>query len=152
MKQIGVLIILITCFASCSNFDKRIKLIEKELQIHLPIKYEVLKDEDISHNGFESDYTLILKLKFEQKEFDSVISQIKLSPFFQYANNLSSPAESKSITRKMIADSLETSLYRGIWIITENGFEFKDQGNKREPIAGEVNTADRTLEFTFNHL
>jgi hypothetical protein len=38
------------------------------------------------------------------------------------------------------------------WKSSGAGFEFKDQGNKREPIAGKVNTADKTLEFTFNHL
>ena len=82
MKYIFKFLLLAFLLASCSNQEKRIILLENELNFDLGENYEVVKDEDISHNGFESDYTLNINIKLYKAELDRIINQIELEPYF----------------------------------------------------------------------
>jgi len=159
MKYILKLLIIVCLLSSCSNQEKRIILLEKELNIELGNDFKIVRDDDISHNGFESDYTLILKIELNKNDIDRIITQIKSEPYFNQLGKFKNEQGGVTLSGienityfKNATDSLERTNYRGSWFPTKTGFEFIDLGNKMEPIDAEINLKDRTLEFEFSHL
>ncbi len=143
---------------SCSNLDKRIELLERELDLKLPENYEVVQDDDISFNGLESDYSLIVTLKFESQEFDTVIQQIKLIPYFNELESFRRQGSSLTLVGdeieqyERLKEEFKSLPYRGSWTSIESGFQFVDLGNKHESVDAWINTENKTLKFEFIHL
>ncbi|WP_431126901.1 hypothetical protein [Flagellimonas flava] len=159
MKSIFKVLILIGLLGSCSNQERRIILLENELNIDLGEKYEVLKDKDVSHNGFESDYTLELNIKLNKDELERIIKQIETEPYFDELSRFKSERGRYQIAGnenlqffKVATDSLKKTKYRGSWFRTESGFEFMDLDDGMEPIEAEINVKKQILKFVFNHL
>jgi len=159
MKYIFKFLLLAFLLASCSNQEKRIILLENELNFDLGENYEVVKDEDISHNGFESDYTLNINIKLYKAELDRIINQIELEPYFDQLKRFRSERGRYRIAGnenmeffKVVADSLLKTKYRGSWFRTDYGFEFLDMEDGYEPIEAEIHLKEQILKFEFNHL
>ena len=76
------LLLTLTFVYSCSNLDKRIEAIEEEFGITLPESYEVIRDDDISFNDFESDYQQIVTIKFEDADFEEIKKQLEETIYF----------------------------------------------------------------------
>ncbi len=159
MKNILKFIVIICLLSSCSNQEKRIILLEKELNIELGNNYNVIQDDDISHNGFESDYTLILKIELNKTDIDRIVKQIKSEPYFNQLGKFKNEQGGITLIGKenhkyfeKATDSLKNTKYRGSWFVTNKGFEFVDLGNNMEPIDAEINLTENTLKFEFSHL
>ncbi|WP_422084145.1 hypothetical protein [Ulvibacterium sp.] len=159
MKNIFKSIILVCLITSCSNQEKRIALLENELNIDLGNRYEVLKDDDISHNGFESDYTLKINIKLDKTELDRITKQIESEPYFDQLSKFRSERGRYQIAGnenmeffKVVTDSIKKTKYRGSWFRTDSGFEFLDLDDGNEPIEAEINLNEQVLRFEFNHL
>lgn len=121
--------------------------------------FEVVKDEDISHNGFESDYTLNINIKLNKAELDRIIKQIESEPYFDQLKRFRSERGRYQIAGnenmeffKVVADSLSKTKYRGSWFRTDTGFEFLDMEDGYEPIEAEIDLKEQVLKFEFNHL
>ncbi|QHI35538.1 hypothetical protein IMCC3317_08840 [Kordia antarctica] len=141
----------------CSNQEARLKSIEKELFIKLPVNIEVIQDDDISHNGFESDYTQIVTLKFEKEEFEELIDQIESSPFFNELRRFdgkSKPFPNDKISKehKIILDSLTAEARSGTWIKDKVNYKYIDFFTWSDFCDAYINTTNRTLKYTHNHL
>ena len=159
MKNILKLLIIVCLFFSCSKQEKRIVLLEKELNIELGNSYKVIQDDYISHNGFESDYTLILKIVLNKTDIDRIVEQIKSEPYFNQLGKFKNEQRGITLIGKEnikffenATDSLKSTKYRGSWFQTSKGFEFIDLGDNMDPIDAEINLAERTLKFEFSHL
>ncbi|MFD2725588.1 hypothetical protein [Hyunsoonleella rubra] len=159
MKYIFKFLLLASLFASCSNHEKRIILLENELNIDLGENYEVVKDEDKSNNGFESDYTLNINIKLNKAELDRIINQIETEPYFDQLKRFRSESGRYRIAGnenmeffKSVADSLTKTKYRGSWFRTDTGFEFLDMEDGYEPIEAEIDLKEQVVKFEFNHL
>ncbi len=146
MKSIFKLLILVCLFGSCSNQEKRIILLENELNIDLGENYKVIKDEDVSHNGFESDYTLNLSIKLNKNELEKIIKQIETEPYFDQLSRFKSERGRYRVAGnenmkffEVVTDSLKKTKYRGSWFRTDTGFEFLDLEDGMEPIEAEIN-------------
>ncbi len=159
MKNIFKFILIVCLLTSCSNQEKRIILLEKELNIELGNDYKIIQDDDVSHNGFESDYTLKLKIELNKNDLERIVEQIESEPYYDQLGKLRSEtgryrlAGQENIDYfKNATDSLKKTKYRGSWFKTNTGFEFMDLGNKMEPIDAEINLTELTLKFEFSHL
>jgi hypothetical protein len=142
---------------ACSNQEARLKSIEEELSIELPKSFEVIQDDDISHNGFESDYTQIVTIKFEKDEFDQLINQIKNSPYFDQlahykGKSLQFPNSKISIQHSDILDSLSSISRSGTWVMENSNYKYIDFFTWADFCDGYIDTANRTLKYTHNHL
>ncbi|WP_299190490.1 hypothetical protein [uncultured Aquimarina sp.] len=159
MKSIFKFFIIVCLLTSCSNQEKRIILLEKELNIQLGNDYKIIQDDDISQNGFESDYTLKLKIGLNKNDLERIVEQIESEPYFDQLGKFKSEtgryrlAGQENINYfKSATDSLKKTKYRGSWFKTNTGFEYMDLGNNMEPIDAKINLKERTLKFEFNHL
>ncbi len=159
MKNILKFLVIVCLFSSCSNQEKRIILLEKELNIELGNSYNVIQDDDISHNGFESDYTLILKIELNKTDIDRIVKQIKSEPYFNQLGKFKNKQGETILSGKenheyfeKATDSLKNTKYRGSWFRTDFGFEYLDLKGGYEIIDAEINLKERTLKFEFNHL
>lgn len=159
MKYIFKFSLLAFLFASCSNQEKRIILLENELNIELGENYEVVSDEDKSNNGFESDYTLNINIKLNKADIERIIKQIETEPYFDQLKRFKSERSRYQIAGnenteffKVVADSLIKTKYRGSWFRTDYGFEFLDMEDGYEPIEAEIHLNEKVLKFEFNHL
>lgn len=159
MKYIFKFLLLAFIIASCSNQEKRIILLENKLNIDLGENYEFIKDEDISHNGFEGDYTLNVNIKLNKAELDRIINQIESEPYFDQLKRFRSERGSYQIAGndnmeffKVVADSLLKTKYRGSLFRTDFGFKFLDIEDGYEPIEAEIHLREKILKLEFNHL
>ena len=159
MKSISKFLILVCLIASCSNQEKRIELLENELNIDLGKNFTVIKDEDISHNGFESDYTLKINIKLNKVELERIVKQIETEPYFDQLSRFRSEkgryqiaGNENMIFFNLVTDSLKKTKHRGSWFRTDSGFEFLDLEDGMEPIEAVINLREQTLKFEFNHL
>lgn len=148
-------------FNSCSdNLDKRIELLEEELNIELPAKYEVMQDDDVSHNGFESDYTLIVKLQLEPSGTENVLDQIRETPYFNQVGKYFGErhggielfGQEEIDAMEVIKDSIPKTKYRATWFKRGDGYKLMDLEGGYEPINAFLDTVNNTLKFVFNHL
>ena len=156
MRHIGIILIA-TLFYSCSyNLDKRLEQIEKDYAIKLTTNFDVIQDDDISYNGFESDYEQIVKIKFESSEFDSIKGQIEKSSYFNelgnYENNSMVTNEKPSYQHQLIIDSLRKAKQTGAWIIKEDQYVFLYFGDWMDFVEGNLNLSDKTLTWNHHHL
>ncbi len=159
MKYISKFLILVCLITSCSNQEKRIILLENELNIDLGENFEVLKDEDVSHNGFESDYTLKINIKLDKTELERIIKQIESEPYFDQLKRFRSERGRYRIAGnenmeffKLVTDSIMKTKYRGSWFRTDSGYEFLNLEDGYEPIEAEINLNEQVLKFEFSHL
>lgn len=159
MNYIFKLLIIVCLITSCSNQEKRIILLENELNINLGENFKVVKDEDISHNGFESDYTLKIYIKLNKEELDRIIKQIESEPYFDQLKRFRSERGRYQIAGNenmeffnVVSDSLLKTKYRGSWFRTDFGLEFLDMEDGYEPIEAEIHLKEQILKFEFSHL
>lgn len=144
-------------FISCSsNLDKRLEQIEKDYSIQLLSKFEVIQDDDISYNGFESDYEQIVTIQFEAPEFDSVKSQIESSAYF---NQLAEFEDKSMITidkpspeHQTIIDSLKKIKQSGTWIIKNEQYVFLYFRDWMDYVEGNLDLSAKTLTWNHHHL
>ncbi len=118
---------------ACSNVEDRIELLENKLQIEIPNVYTVVQDEDISYNGLESDYKVVLKLQLESEGIQKIENQINQTPYYNQlvkfqgkGNGIGTFTREEMVEFKLIQDSILKTKYRGTWIETVEGFEFID--------------------------
>ncbi|AXT54671.1 hypothetical protein D1815_02470 [Aquimarina sp. AD1] len=159
MKNILTFILIAFLLTSCSNQEKRIILLEKELNIELGKDYKIIQDDDVSHNGFESYYTLKLKIELNKNDLERIVKQLESEPYFDQLGKFRSETGRYRLAGQEnidyfenATDSLKRTKYRGSWFKTNTGFEFMDLGNKMEPIDAEINLKELTLKFEFSHL
>lgn len=141
---------------SCSNLDKRLEAIEEEFGITLPTDYEVIQDDDISFNGFESDYQQIVTIKFEDEGFEDVKRQLEETVYFdqlpeylghslQYPNLLDS-------NHQIIIDSLARVGQNGTWIKEGHEYTYLDFGEWSDYVHGTLDLTAKTLQWDHSHL
>ena len=150
---------LTVIFTACSNVEDRIELLENKLQIEMPNEYTIVQDEDISYNGLESDYKVVLKLQLESEGIQKIENQINQTPYYNQlvkfqgkGNGIGTFTREEMVEFKLIQDSILKTKYRGTWIETVEGFEFIDFGDKMEPIDACIDSKENTLTFEFNKL
>lgn len=134
---------------SCSNnLDKRLALIERELNIDLPETFEVIQDDDITISVVPSEYDLILTLKFDEGGFVKLEEQIRKTPYFNQTWHFDNS------NNEEVKDSLSRSTFRGTWHETESGFDFDDffGPETSQLIKGGINVEEKTLKFTFQQI
>ena len=152
------LLLLVSLLSACSNVQARIDLLEEELSIELPEEFGVMQDDDISHNGFESDYTLIVKLKLEPEGTTDILTQIREVPYFNqleryYNDGTGIHLMNEEIEiHKKVEDSISRTDYRASWFRDHNGYRLVDFGNPLEPIDAFLDTVENTLLFEYNSL
>ena len=109
----------------------RIKpLIKEKTDLSIPNDFEILENLiEHTEGAFDSDYSIGLKIKYQESEEKHITEQIH--------NGIKS--ESKN----------------GIWKRYENGFDFEHNGNKinrAEPFYFKVDTLSNTIELNLMHL
>ena len=154
---IFTLIIISLFLICCSNQEARLRSIEEELFIELPVNIEVTQDDDISHNGFESDYTQIVTLKFEKEAFEKLIEQVESSPFFNELMAFDGksklfPNDVIGKQHRIILDSLTTESRSGTWIKENENYKYIDFFTWADYCDAYINITDRTLKYTHHHL
>jgi hypothetical protein len=100
----SILILLI--LTSCSGEKARIELLENELRLNLPEKYETLEN---STDGY-IDFAIYILLKFDNNEMKTITKQIESSKYFEFSNiHVLSKFPDKETTVK------QDSTINGIW-------------------------------------
>ncbi len=142
MRPLLSLLIILT-LASCSGEKTRIELLENELALKLPAKFETLEN---STDGFV-DFEINILLKFDDNLLRTVTQQIEKSKYFEWAHikDLSKYPYQKTIVN-------QDSTINGIWKNDINGYYFEFYGDWSEPVSASVDTVEKTLKFTFVHL
>jgi hypothetical protein len=79
-RLISILILLI--LTSCSGEKTRIELLENELRLNLPEKYETLEN---STDGY-IDFEINILLKFDNNGMKTITKQIESSKYFEFSN------------------------------------------------------------------
>lgn len=135
------------------------KGIESELSLQFPENYTVTQDDDVSHNGFESDYTQTITIEFKEKDIANIVNQIEQSPYYDKLehlyNNTHSPGEnSNTIDTELthIKDSLRRLNRSGTWIRRSNVYVYMDFFDWKEFCLANFDIEDGTLWFERNHL
>ncbi len=150
------LLLTLTFVYSCSNLDKRIEAIEEEFGITLPESYEVIQDDDISFNDFESDYQQIVTIKFEDADFEEIKKQLEETVYFDQllhylGNSLQYPGDLDS-NRQVIVDSLAKVGQNGTWIKGDREYTYLDFGEWNDYVLGTLDLTAKTLEWNHSHL
>jgi len=81
------LIIVLSCFLLISCSKRRIDLIEDTFGIHLPEKYEVLKNTTLASGFAGSDFEINVELKFQAKEFKELEKELPKIISFKEENS-----------------------------------------------------------------
>ena len=156
MRNLIPLVALIGCISCSDKLDKRLSQIEEDYSISLPNEFEVIQDDDISYNGFESDYEQIVKLKFDQPEFDSVKVQIEKTAFFNQLHHFENNSKIGSLpldsVHQAIVDSLNIIGQKGTWIEKNSKYKFLFFGDRMDYVNGCLNFNEKTLLWNHHHL
>lgn len=160
-------IILSIFLISCSKVDKRVELLERTLDIDLSENYQMLNDSYVSKNQLlERDFTIILGIKLEQQELDSIVRVIEGRPYFdelgRFKNNSGGYTligSEASMDFNNIVDSLSRTKFRGSWFKTSNGYEFADVNMKFKDLTKEqnivhakINLIERSITFEYTSI
>ncbi len=149
-----ILISIILLF-SCSNEEEKIELLQKELNIELPVNYEIIKDKGVTYDAFLGDYSTIITLKFDEMSIDTVVNQIKEVPFYNELNQFRKVDGVRTFIGDvrgkydLITDSMNQSKYRGSWISTQEGYEFIDILDKEAWVDASINMKENSLNFVY---
>ena len=156
MKNTFLIILLFLLLSSCSKLDKKIELIENELNIELNNNYNVLENEFVQQAFLETDYKLILRIQLEENQILNILSQIKNEPYYNQLGKFKTEngeirlAGIENINYfKRVEDSLRKTKYRGSWFQTDSGYEFIDIEKKSDAIDAKIILKERILEFEF---
>lgn len=163
-----VQVILLSLFIfSCSKIDKRVELLENTLKIDLSENYQVLNDSYVSKNQLlERDFTIILGIKLEQQELDSIVKVIEERPYFDKLGRFKNDSggytligSEASMDFNDIVDSLSRTKFRGSWFKTSNGYEFadvnmkfKDLSKEQNKVDAKINLIERTITFEYTSM
>ena len=152
-KATFILISSLALLSCASNVEKRIELLENELHIALPVEYEITQDEDVTLEHIPLEYRLSLTLRFAPSGIDDVVSQVHGTPYFDQLGEYRDTGRGIMVTPEyhQIKDSLRSSNLRGIWISSDEGYEYVDffGPETMRPIKAWINTSMRTLKFEY---
>ena len=105
-------------------------LIIEKTNLTIPKDFEILENLiEHTEGAFDSDYSILLKIKYQESEEKYITEQIH--------NGIKSKSEN------------------GIWKPNENGFDFKHNANeinRAEPFYFEVDTLSNTIKLNLTHL
>jgi len=151
----ALLLIGLTGLLSCSRQDKRVELLQKELNINLPSNYVIDEDKDITDDAFTGDHTVTIELKFDKNSMDSVINQIKNVPYYNELERFRTGVKVGDDIQyyEVITDSMSQSKFRGSWFETDIGYEFIDLTDFEKPanslIKAKIQVEKSVLTFVY---
>lgn len=105
-------------------------LINEKTDLTVPKNFEIMENLiEHTEGGFDSDYSIGLKIKYQESDEQNVTKQIH--------------------------NGMKSKSQKGLWIPNESGFDFEysqNENNRAEPFYFTVDTLGNTIEFNLIHL